>query len=107
MSDERCCGRVNRDRFGTDQCTRKASGTVAGKYYCRTHNPDRVKAKREAKSKAWEAEYDANQKAARVADRIEKLRKKAGLYDLTERQLRLIVSRSGIVAILKDIHLIS
>ena len=50
------------DGWGYFQCSRKR-GHGPEQAYCKQHDPDAVKAKREARRAKWRAEYDAKDKA--------------------------------------------
>lgn len=65
---EQCAGSVStKDGWGYSQCSRKR-GHGPEQAYCKQHDPDAVKAKREARAAKWREEYDAKAKA-REAER--------------------------------------
>ena len=53
---------ASKDGWAYSQCSRKR-GHGSEQAYCKQHDPDAVKAKREARRAKWRAEYDAKDKA--------------------------------------------
>ena len=58
---EECCATCT-DPSGWHRykCSRRGSYQHEGKLYCKIHHPPTAKAKRDARTKAWNAEYDAD-----------------------------------------------
>lgn len=58
MTKHQCCQPVW-DNFHKGQCQRNGVIERDGKWYCKQHDPEAVKAKEEAKRAQWRAEQDA------------------------------------------------
>jgi hypothetical protein len=62
--DEECCAMVyTGGTFRGHVCGRRAKVVRDGKHYCGTHDPERLKAVRDANSAKWQAKRDAARKA--------------------------------------------
>ncbi len=51
-------------------CSRRGVVQRDGKWYCKQHDPEAVKARRKASNAAWEAKLKAEDEADKRADRI-------------------------------------
>ena len=75
MTDDttaRACSTNVYDRgcFGrSHQCERAASVERAGKFFCKQHDPVAIKAKSDARTAKWEAEFAASQTRRKLIDR--------------------------------------
>lgn len=60
----RCCARVfTKYSMTSSQCSRAAVVAVDGKHYCKQHDPVKIKAKREARTRLWEQHFaEANKR---------------------------------------------
>jgi hypothetical protein len=81
MSDEKhhCAGQIRRDgAFGRslyEQCGKRGAHECEGKFYCKTHHPPTIAAKREASFQKWRADRNAKaQTAARLAAALDACR---------------------------------
>ena len=54
--NERCSAQVSLDSWHYGQCSRKATVMRDGKYYCRIHDPEYIKAKDEEREAKYRAE---------------------------------------------------
>jgi hypothetical protein len=64
---KRCCAAVrNGYGVGFHQCWNKWNVYRAGHRFCSTHDPVAVKAKRDARSSAWEAKYAETTRLAKL-----------------------------------------
>jgi hypothetical protein len=81
MSEQhKCCGRVL-GGFGRRVCSKTAKYEHLGKWYCKTHHPPTVWAKREARSAEWNKEFAAKQLAIKEAQAAkDEAARRADLY---------------------------
>jgi len=68
-----CCGHV-RNGYGFSGCLNKAKVEREGKPYCGTHDPVKVKERREKINKKWEDIYATENKIRKYKDDMEKFR---------------------------------
>lgn len=68
MSDAPRCSRQTYSGGWPRACIRAGKVERDGKWYCKQHDPDAVKAKKEARYKKIQAEYDADQKVRAARD---------------------------------------
>ena len=62
-------------------CGKTATYEEAGTFYCKTHHPPTVEAKRAAKHAKWEAKYDLREDATKAAAaELAEMRKDAARY---------------------------
>jgi hypothetical protein len=84
----KCCGKVSpAGSWRSYPCGKNASMEHEGKHYCKTHHPPTVKAKADARTAKWRAEWDALDEAKEKA-RAEaaEQKRRADCYDaLVER----------------------
>jgi hypothetical protein len=80
---QKCAAKVySGGSFRGHPCVATAKYEHNGTWYCKTHHPPTVNAKRQARNAAWDAAW-----AAKVAEQAEKdaarkeLERRAGLYD--------------------------
>lgn len=67
----RCCKRIHDHRsFGEYFCSKPAKFFVDGKWYCTTHNPEHVKARRESNHAKLRAKFDAQEAAWKHATAV-------------------------------------
>ncbi len=60
MNVERCCKQVFRTGWGGNNCTRKGTVEVNGKWYCWQHDPERVKREDKKRYQEWKDKNDAS-----------------------------------------------
>jgi len=79
-----CVGFVVGERCGGYTCGRRAKVERGGKWYCLTHDPERVAARAEARSEKWRRERDADHAryARQAAEQTETKRRAACYADL-------------------------
>lgn len=78
MEKQKCAGRTYDGMHrGYYPCTRNGSLEHDGKLWCKTHHPPTVKAKEQARSAKWEAEYQARKENDRRQAIERELSKKA------------------------------
>jgi hypothetical protein len=96
----KCCGMVG-NVFARYTCGRTAQYEHLGKWYCKTHHPPTVWAKREARSAEWNKEFAARQLAIKEAQaaKVEAARR-AALYPELLEALRLIATTDPVDAAL-------
>lgn len=72
MSCPRCSKQVLPPQmwFHTHQCTRRGVVQREGKWYCKQHDPEKEKAKRDAQQVEWKAERDESNKNEADADKL-------------------------------------
>jgi hypothetical protein len=76
----KCCGKVG-NGFSFFRCDRNAKYEHLGKWYCKTHHPPTVWAKREARSAEWNKEFEARQLAIKeVQAAKDEAARRAALY---------------------------
>jgi hypothetical protein len=76
----KCCRRVG-SVFAQYACDRNAKYEHLGKWYCKTHHPPTVWAKREARSAEWNKEFAARQLAIKEAQAAkDEAARRAALY---------------------------
>jgi len=76
----KCCVKVGRG-FGFYTCSKTAKYEHLGKWYCKTHHPPTVWAKREARSAEWNKEFAARQLAIKEAQAAkDEAARRAALY---------------------------
>ena len=76
----KCCGKVG-NGFSFFRCDRNAKYEHLGKWYCKTHHPPTVWAKREARSAEWIKEFAARQLASKEAQAAkDEAARRAALY---------------------------
>jgi len=67
MNEQHKCCRMVGSVFAQYACDRNAKYEHLGKWYCKTHHPPTVWAKREARSAEWNKEFAARQLAIKEA----------------------------------------
>ncbi len=76
-----CQGRVW-NGWSHASCLNGASMEHEGKYYCKTHHPPTVEAKRKARNEKWQADWDLQQtKSANEAARKAEIQRRAACFD--------------------------
>lgn len=61
MTKHKCCGSIQSDTYRRVPCSRTGSIERDGKFYCATHDPVAVQARRDKSRAKWEADYAAKQ----------------------------------------------
>jgi len=65
----RCVARVF-DRWHSHQCSRKGVVEQDGKLYCKQHDPERIKSKREAETGKFKAQWEESRRNEADADKL-------------------------------------
>ncbi len=97
-----CCKSL-KTIFG--QCSRPGTVLHNGQVYCWQHSPQRTEEKRAKQKQERLDKYLQDQTAERNFEqkiKLGRLKKQAGLDDLTESDLLKIIERGGILIILKN-----
>jgi hypothetical protein len=81
MTEQHKCCRMVGSVFAQYACDRNAKYEHLGKWYCKTHHPPTVWAKREARSAEWNREFAARQLASKEAQAAkDEAARRAALY---------------------------
>jgi hypothetical protein len=81
MTEQHKCCRMVESVFAQYACGRTAQYEHLGKWYCKTHHPPTVWAKREARSAEWNKEFAARQLAIKEAQAAKnEAARRAALY---------------------------
>ncbi len=76
----KCCAKTGNGYFGSP-CIKSAKYERDGKWYCGTHDPVAIKAKRDARNSEWKREFDAKNKARDVEiARLNEAKRRADCY---------------------------
>jgi hypothetical protein len=89
-TEHTCIGKVW-GGYSSNSCGKKAKHEHNGKWYCKTHHPPTVEAKKEARNERWEKQFAEQREriAQQEAQRVEQKRR-AGLYPELLEALRMV-----------------
>ena len=105
MTEQHKCCRMVGSVFAQYACGRTAQYEHLGKWYCKTHHPPTVWAKREARSAEWDKEFAARQLAIKEAQAAkDEAARRAALYPELLEALRWIERRCPAQLLLQDLH---
>lgn len=71
-----CCGRKHGGLVGIT-CRHKAAYEYEGRWYCKTHHPPTMQAKRDARDAEWKAQFDARRRERERVSKLDALKDRA------------------------------